>query len=65
MAYTSQVTSKIKTILGVELNRESIFIGDIVTDEDGSLKIKQIQQFTDSKDQLEFTQAIAGAKASK
>jgi hypothetical protein len=60
-----QITSKLKTILGVELNRESIFIGDIVIDEDGSLKIKQIQQFTDSKDQLEFTQAIAAAKAKK
>ena len=43
--------------------RESIFIGHIVTDEDGSLKIKQIEEFTDSKAHLDVMQAIAAAKA--
>jgi hypothetical protein len=47
------------------MNRESIFIGNIVTDEDGSLKIKQIEEFTDSKSYLDFIQAIAAAKAKK
>lgn len=47
------------------MNRESIFIGHIVTDEDGNLKIKQIEEFTDSKAHLGFTQAVAAAKAKK
>lgn len=45
--------------------RESIFIGHIVTDEDGSLKIKQIEEFTDSKAYLDYIQAIEAAKAKK
>jgi len=45
--------------------RESIFIAHIVTDEDGNLKIKQIEEFTDSKSLLDFMQAVAAAKANK
>lgn len=45
--------------------RESIFIVHIVTDEDGSLKIKQIEDFTDSKARIDFLQAVAAAKAKK
>jgi len=47
------------------MNRESIFIGHIVTDEDGNLKIRHIEEFTDSKAHLDFNQAIAAAKAKK
>ena len=47
------------------MTRESIFIGHIVTDEDGSLKIKQIEEFTDSKGYLDYIQAVAAAKAKK
>ena len=54
-----------KTSIGVELNRESIFIAHIVTDEDGSLKIKQVEDFTDSKAYLDFIQAVAEARAKK
>jgi hypothetical protein len=57
------MTNKTKTSIGVEMNRESIFIGHIVTDEDGSLKLKQVEEFTDSKTYLDFTQAIAAARA--
>ena len=45
--------------------RESIMVGQIVTDEDGSLKIKRIEEFTDSKSYLEFFKALAEAKANK
>jgi len=47
------------------MNRESIFIGHIVTDEDGSLKIRRIEEFTDSKAHLDFAQAVAAVKAKK
>ena len=64
--YTTQVTNKVNTAIGVEMTRESIFIGHIVTDEDGNLKIKQMEEFTDSKAYLGgITQAIAAAKAKK
>ena len=42
--------------------RESIFILDIVADEDGSLKIKRMEEFTDSKAHLDFYQVVAAAK---
>ncbi|KAF9647681.1 hypothetical protein BDM02DRAFT_3116652 [Thelephora ganbajun] len=58
-------TAKGQTTLGVEMIRESINIGHIVTDEDGSLKIKQIEDFTDSKTYFDFVQAIAAIKAKK
>ena len=62
--YTAQVTNKVNTAIGVEMTRESIFIGHIVTDQDGSLKIKQMEEFTDSKAYLGgIAQAIAAAKA--
>jgi len=60
-----QATSTIKTLAGVDMIRESIFIGHIVTDEDGSLKIKQMEDFTDSKAHLDFHQAVAEARAKK
>ena len=63
--YPPQLTNKANTSIGVQLIRESIFIGHIVTDEDGSLKIKRTEEFTDSKTYLDTTQAIAAAKAKK
>jgi hypothetical protein len=62
---TSQTTIKTKTSVGVELNRESIYITHIATDEDGSLKIKKIEDFTDSKAELDFYQAIAATGVKK
>jgi hypothetical protein len=56
---------KVNTSLGVESARESIFIVHFVTDEDGSLKVKQLEEFTDSKAELDFAQAIAAAAAVK
>ena len=52
---------KVKTSIGVESIRESILIVYIVTDEDGSLKIKRVEEFTDSKAELDFTHAVAAA----
>ena len=59
------MTYKSKTSIGAEMNYESIFIADIVTDEDGSLKVKKLEEFSDSKAELDFIQAIAVAAAAK
>ena len=57
------MTSRIKTSIGVENHRESIFIMDIVTDGDSeNLKIKRVEEFTDSKAYLDFYRAVAAAK---
>jgi len=56
------LTNKVKTSLGVDMIYEAISIMHIVTDEDGSLKIKKIEEFLDSKTYLEFMQAFAAAK---
>ena len=58
------MTYKTKTLTGVEYTRESIVINHIVTDEDGSPKIKRAEEFTDSKAELDFVQALA-ARAEK
>jgi hypothetical protein len=56
---------EMKTSLGVEGTRESMCISRFVTDEDGSLKIKQLEEFTDSKAELDFVRAITAASAKK
>lgn len=53
----------IKTSIGVDLDREMILVAQVVTDEDGSLKIKESEEFTDSKAYLDFFKATAAAKA--
>ena len=55
------MTNKSQTSFG-EMTRESICIAHIATDEDGSLKIIKIEEFTDSKTECEFYQAIAAAR---
>ena len=60
---TLQLTAHIKTKFGVETTRESFFVEHVVTDADGSLKVKETEEFTDSKTQLEFLQEFAAAKA--
>ena len=40
-----------------------ILVAQVVTDEDGSLKIKESEEFTDSKAYLDFFKATAAAKA--
>ena len=47
------------------MTRESIFTVHIVTDEDGSLKIKRLDDFTDSKAYLDSVKAIMAAKAER
>jgi hypothetical protein len=61
---TSQMTHKSKTSTEIEYTRESIIITHIVADEDGSLKIIRGEEFTDSKAELEFVQALT-ARAEK
>ena len=55
----------VETSIGVENTRESIIIVHIVSDEDGSLKIKEHEEFTDSKAELDFIQAIVAATAKR
>ena len=59
---TPQLTTRANTSVGVEMIRESILTGHTVTDDDGSLKLKQIEEFTDSKAFLDFVQAVTAAK---
>ena len=58
-----------KTSLGIDTAHESMFIVHIVADEDGSLKIKKLEDFRDSKVYSEIyetmTAAIAAAQANK
>ena len=49
----------------MELNREMMWIAQIVTDEDGSLKVKQVEEFTDSKAYLDFFKAVEEAKTKR
>ena len=52
-----------KSSVEVGMNHESIFIADFA--EDGSLKVKNLEEFTDSGAELDFVQAIAAAGAKK
>ena len=47
------------------MNREMIAIVRTGTDEDGNLKLKQIEEFTDSKAYLDFMKVVEEAKANK
>ena len=51
-----------KTSVGVDIVRESIYIKHFAADEDGNLKIKRDEEFTDSKAYLNALQAVAAAK---
>ncbi|KAF9785474.1 hypothetical protein BJ322DRAFT_1063387 [Thelephora terrestris] len=57
------ITSNGISPLGVNMDREMILTAHIVTDEDGNLKIKQAEEFTDSKALLDVVKAIEEAKA--
>jgi len=63
VVFISQFTNKSKTSIGVDMIHEAITIAHIGTDEDGSLKIKKIEDFIDSKAYLDDMQAFAAAKA--
>ena len=58
-----------KSPLGRDTTQETIFIAHIVADDDGSLKVKKLEEFRDSKVYLEIreamTAAIAAAQANK
>ena len=47
------------------MDREMMWVGHIVTDEDGSLKFKEVEEFTDSQAYLDFFKAVAEAKAKR
>ena len=52
-----------KNSAGLDTAHESIFIVHIVTDDDGSLKIMEIDDFRDSKVYLELRQSMGAAMA--
>ena len=58
-----QFHQKTNTTLGIEMNYEAINMVDIVTDDDGSLKIKQVEEFIDSKTFLDSMEAMQAAQA--
>ena len=47
--------------MGLDTILESLFIVHIVTDDDGSLKIKKLEDFRDSKGSTEYSQLISEA----
>jgi len=49
VVFVSQFTHNTKTSIGVDSFYEAIIITHIVADEDGSLKVKNIEEFIDSK----------------
>jgi hypothetical protein len=60
-----QMAHKTNTSFGVEMNRELISIAYIISDENGSLKIKRIEEFTDSRAELDCVQALAATRTEK
>ena len=50
---------------GLDTKLETIYITHFVTDDDGSLKVKQMDEFTDSKAYSVVHKALAEAKAHK
>lgn len=60
-----QMTNEAANPLGVNVKRESIFILHTAPDETGTLKIKQVDEFTDSKTYLEVIRAVSEAKAGR
>jgi len=64
VVFISQFTNVTKTSVGIDSTYEAITIAEIVTDE-GSLKIKKIEEFIDSKTFLDTTKAIEAAVANK
>ena len=54
-----------KSVIGVDWTFESIIIFHIVSDEDGSLKIKTVERFFDSKTSIDIRKAFEAAGADK
>ena len=52
-----------KTTIGGKVTRKSIPIKHMVTDEDGSVRTKLGQEFTDSKAYLDGMQAVVAVKS--
>ena len=50
---------------GIDTKCEAIFISHFVTDDDGSLKLKRIDEFTDSQVYAGVHKALAEANARK
>jgi len=50
---------------GLDTKCEAIYIAHFATDDDGSLKLKLVDEFTDSKVYSDVHQTLAAAKAGK
>ena len=65
VVFTLQLTTETKTKIGVDGTFELINISHIVTEEDGSLKIKKMEDFVDSKSNIDIIKAYDAALAGK
>ena len=59
------MTTEIENPHGIDTKYEAIYITHFITDDDGSLKIKQIDEFMDSEVCSRVYKALAEAKARK
>ncbi len=50
---------------GLDTKCEAVYIAHFVADDDGSVKLKLLDEFTDSKVYSDVHQALAAAKAGK
>jgi hypothetical protein len=63
--HSQKSTTEVKNTGGKERIIESLSIAHIATDEDGTLKIKKLEDFRDSKVYLEQKQLMGAAHANK
>ena len=56
---------EVENLYALDTKCEAVYIGHFVADDDGSLKLKRIEEFTDSKIYSGVHQALAVAKAGK
>ena len=59
------MTIEAENPIGLDTKGEAIYIAHIVTDDDGSLKVKQLDEFHDSNVYPGVHKALAEAKARK
>ena len=59
------MTTEVENPYNLDTKCEAIYIVHFVTDDDGSLKVKQVDEFNDSKLYPAFHKALAEASARK
>jgi hypothetical protein len=62
---TPEFSHKAKASIGVEMDHQKILIVTMVTDGDGTLGMKRVEAFEDSKATLKFAKAVAEARENR